>query len=173
MCWPLEWSSWRNSLTWSLILSSGSSSNMQMSTIWPLSLSISFRTRCVMTIKACLLTWFCSSCKSLKMSLVRSFRLLGNLLNKSPSEIMILALTPKSILDSSIWNMRSRFSIQIFWLTHMNLHRAKTADLSRMHISGACCCSILMLAAPLTVYLFLAAYAIFKIGSRNLPRRPS
>jgi hypothetical protein len=48
---------------------------------------------------------------------------------------MILVFTPKSIYDYKISNIRGRFYWQIFDETHMNLQRAKIADLSRITIS--------------------------------------
>ena len=105
---PLVCSSCRNNLTWSCILGSSSSNSMHMSTISPLSLSISLRIKCVMTINACLLTLFFLSCNNINMSLVLSCRVLGNLLNKSPREIIILAFTPNSKSDFRSYKIKSR-----------------------------------------------------------------
>ena len=139
MCWPLECNSCRNSSTWSLIFSSGSSKSIQISTICPFNLSMSFKTKCVITISAYRRTLLSSSWSNLKMSFVLSFRLLGNLLNRSPREMIIFALTPNSIFESRISNIKSKFSMHIFEETHMNLQSAKIADLSKIHTSGEIC----------------------------------
>ena len=170
---PLECSSDKNRLTYDRILSSGSSNSMQMSTISPLSLSMSFNTRWVMTIKACLLTWFCSSWSNPKIWFVLSFKQFGNLLKRSPNDTMMFALIPKSIFDFRRPKTRSRFSWQIFDETHMNLLRARIADLSKMQISGAYYYRALIFYAPLTLYLAWAWRATPTIGSKNCPSNPS
>lgn len=71
------------------------------------------------------------------MSLVLSFRMLGKRLKRSPTAMMMLALTPKSILDLKSENRSSMFAMQTWEETHMNLQSARMADLSRMQIVGA------------------------------------
>jgi len=139
MCYPFEWSSCKNSFTWSRILSSGSSRSIHMSTIYPFSLSISFKTRWVITIRACLRTWFDSSWRSLKISSVLSFKLFGNLLKRSPSEMIMFAFIPKSIHESRISKINFKLSIHMTDETHINLQSARIADLSKIHISGDYC----------------------------------
>ena len=45
---------------------------------------------------------------------------------------MMFAFTPNSMLDWTSLNIKSRFSLQMIDETHINLHRAKMADLSKM-----------------------------------------
>ena len=146
---------------------------MQISTTSPLSLSISFNTRCVITINAYLRTWSDSSCNSPNILSVFSFNTFGNLLNKSPTDIIILALTPKSIFDFNKLKTKPKCSTHIRSETHMILHKARMADLSRIHTPGYSYRGFGISFAPLTVYLARAARETFTIGGRNLPRRPS
>jgi hypothetical protein len=71
------------------------------------------------------------------MSLVLSFRMFGKRLKRSPTAIMILAFTPKSMLDLKSEKRSSIFAMQTWEETHMNLQSARMADLSRMQIDGA------------------------------------
>ena len=70
------------------------------------------------------------------MSLTLSFRMFGNLLKRSAKVTIMFAFTPNSIFDCTSSNSKSRFSAQIKEDTHMNLHRARIADLSRIHKLG-------------------------------------
>ena len=87
-------------------------------------------------------------------------------------EIIIFAFIPKSIFEFSIPKIKSRFSMHIFCETHINLHKAKIADFSRIQRSGAYYYKCWMAAAPFTVYLVFAAYAILSNGSKNFPNKP-
>lgn len=100
------------------------------------------------------------------MSLVFSFKILGKRLKRSPTEMMMLAFTPKSICDLNRENKRSICSEQIKEETHMNLHRARIADLSRMHMVGA------YYADSADLYFSFACLAMFTMGTRNFPSRP-
>ena len=68
------------------------------------------------------------------MSFVFSFRILGNLLNKSPIDIIMLAFTPNSMFDCKSLNKMSILAVQIFDETHMYLHKESIADLSMILI---------------------------------------
>jgi len=150
---------------------------MPISTTSPLSFSISFRTRWVITINAYRLTWLCSSCNNANISgvllLSSLFRQFGNLLNRSPTDIIILAFTPKSILDFNKSKTKSKCCTHIYSETHMILHKARMADLSRIQTPGYSAWRFWMSRTPLTVYLCRAVREIFRIGWRNFPRRPS
>ena len=100
------------------------------------------------------------------MSLVFSLRMFGNLLNKSPIDMMMLALTPKSIFDLSNENIKSICSEQIIDDTHINLHKANIADLSKRHIVGA------KFSESGFEYFSLAVLEIVTIGTRNFPNKP-
>src|SRR4051812_27660788 len=100
----------------------------------------------------------------MKMSLVFSFRMLGNLLKRSPTDIIMLAFTPKSMLELSSAKIVSMFSWQMREETHMNLHRARIADLSRMQILGG--------AQSGCWYFWRAVFTTRMIVGRNLPRSP-
>jgi hypothetical protein len=50
---------------------------------------------------------------------------------------MIFALIPKSMCDFKSWKSISIFATQTCEETHMNLQRARIADLSRMQTVGA------------------------------------
>ena len=60
----------------------------------------------------------------------------GNLLNKSPMDMMMFAFTPKSILDLSKLKSKSMCYEHRRDETHIILQRAKIADLSRMQTVG-------------------------------------
>ena len=72
----------------------------------------------------------------MKISLVFSCKVFGNLLKRSPTEMIMFALTPKSILDFKRLKIKSMFSWQIFEETHINLQSARMADLSRIQSVG-------------------------------------
>lgn len=87
----------------------------------------------------------------------------------------MFAFTPKSILESRISKIRSKFYVQIIDETHMNLQRAKIADLSRMQISSDAYGQKFLVPFEflLLAYRLLAQLAMFKIGKRNFPNSPS
>ena len=164
---PFECSSCKNTLTYFLIRSEGSSNNRQISTISPLNFNISFKIKCVMTIKACCLTKSFSSCSSLNMSWTRSFIWFGNRLNKSAHVMMILAFKPNSAWELQIPKSRFKF----YWHTSEEMHeilqRASTADLSSMQRVGE------RKAASLAWYLSKASLTKCTIIGKNLPTNPS
>lgn len=127
---------------------------------------MSFRIKCVITIKACQRTWMSGSCSKSKMSFTRSFSWLGKRVNMSANVTMIFAFTPNSICDFTILNSKSKCLAQIYDETQQILERARIADLSMMQRVGA------QSTASLSEYLVKASSATVKIIGKNLPINP-